>query len=147
MFRWLQHEGNLIKVKPAAEQKSNWKSHICDSGLRLANLGLLLVTDRAAGRKQKRCLTHPHFSEAALAQLDLQAQGFSGDFPGVLCESLGLRLDGGAHGGQPVTEAVCVFWTDEDKEPQVIGCALACIHSHCKAVKGDSRKHRRTARE
>lgn len=59
-----------------------------------------------------RRLTDPHFSEAALAQLDLQAEGFSRDFPGVLGESLSLRLDGGAHGGQPVAKAVRVFWTE-----------------------------------
>lgn len=59
-----------------------------------------------------RRLTDPDFSEAALTQLDLQAEGFSRDFPGVLGESLSLRLDGGAHGGQPVAEAVRVFWTE-----------------------------------
>lgn len=59
-----------------------------------------------------RRLTDPHFSEAALAQLDLQAEGFSRDFPGVLGESLSLRLDGWAHGGQSVAKAVRVFWTE-----------------------------------
>lgn len=59
-----------------------------------------------------RRLTDPHFPKAALAQLDLQTEGFSRDFPGVLGESLSLRLDGGTHGGQPVAKAVRVFWTE-----------------------------------
>lgn len=61
--------------------------------------------------QQSRYLTHPHFSEAALAQFDLQAKGLSGDFPGILSEPLSLRLHGGTHGRQPVAQTVCVFWT------------------------------------
>ena len=37
-------------------------------------------------------LTHPHLSEAALAQLDLQPQRLPGDLPGVFGQALSLRL-------------------------------------------------------
>lgn len=39
---------------------------------------------RFEGSALKAKLTHPHLSEAALAQLDLQSQGLPGDLPGIL---------------------------------------------------------------
>lgn len=54
-------------------------------------------------------LTHPHLSEAALAQLDLQTQGLPGDLPGILGQALGLRLGCGAHGSEAVAQAIGVF--------------------------------------
>lgn len=54
-------------------------------------------------------LTHPDLSEAALAQLELQSQGLPGNLPGVFSKPLGLRLDRGAHRGQPVAQPVGVL--------------------------------------
>lgn len=54
-------------------------------------------------------LTHPHLSEAALPQLDLQPQRFPGDFPGIFGETLGLGLGSGADVGETVAQAVSVF--------------------------------------
>lgn len=47
-------------------------------------------------------LTHPHLSEAALSQLDLQPQRFPGDLPGILGKALGLGLGRGADVGETV---------------------------------------------
>lgn len=60
----------------------------------------------------QRCvfLTHPHLSEAALAQLDLQPQGLPGDLPRILGQALGLRLGCRTHGSESVTEAISMFW-------------------------------------
>lgn len=55
-------------------------------------------------------LTHPHLSEAALAQLDFQSQRLPGDLPGVLGQALCLWLGCGAHGGESVAQAVSMFW-------------------------------------
>lgn len=60
-------------------------------------------------RGREQGLTHPHLSEAALAQLDLQPQRLPGDLPGVLGQALSLWLGRGAHGGEAVTQAVSVF--------------------------------------
>ena len=54
-------------------------------------------------------LTHPHLSEAALAQLDLQPQRLPGDLPGIFGQALSLRLGRGAHSGEAVAEAISVF--------------------------------------
>lgn len=55
-------------------------------------------------------LTHPHLSEATLAQLDLQPQGLPGDLPRILGQALGLRLGCGTHGSEAVTQAISMFW-------------------------------------
>lgn len=54
-------------------------------------------------------LTHPHLSKAALPKLEIKAEGFSGDFPGILGQSLSLRLQDGTNVGQAVTQAIGVF--------------------------------------
>lgn len=56
---------------------------------------------RDRNRLQKN-LTNPHFSKAALAQFDLQSEGFSWDFPGILGQPLSLRFHSRAHSGQSV---------------------------------------------
>lgn len=55
-------------------------------------------------------LTHPHLSEAALSQLDLQPQRLPGDFPGILGKALGLGLGRGADVGETVAQAISMFW-------------------------------------
>lgn len=61
--------------------------------------------------RKEFCLahTHPDLSKAALAQFELQAQGLPGNLPGILSEPLGLRLDCGAHRGQPVAKPIGVL--------------------------------------
>lgn len=54
-------------------------------------------------------LTHPDFSKASLAQFELQSQGLPRNLPGVFSKPLSLRLDRGAHRGQPVAKAVGVL--------------------------------------
>lgn len=55
-------------------------------------------------------LTHPHLSEAPLAQLDLQPQRLPRDLPRILGQALGLRLGCGTHGREAVTQAISMFW-------------------------------------
>lgn len=51
-------------------------------------------------------LTHPNFPEAALSQLDVEAERLSGDLPGVPRQALCLGLQGRAHVRQDVAQAV-----------------------------------------
>ena len=64
---------------------------------------------REGGREGGR-LTHPDLPEAALAQLEVQAEGLAGDLPGVPRQTLRLRLRHGTHVRQRVTQAVRVLW-------------------------------------
>ena len=57
-------------------------------------------------------LTHPDLPEAALAQLEVQAEGLAGDLPGVPRQPLGLGLGHGTHVCQRVTQAVRVLWNE-----------------------------------
>lgn len=61
-------------------------------------------------------LTHPHLSEAALSQLDLQPQRFPGDLPGILGKALGLGLGCGADVGETVAQAISMFWHRKEQQ-------------------------------
>ena len=53
--------------------------------------------------------THPDLSKAALAQLEVQAEGLPGDLPGVPGQALGLGLQDRTHLSQAVAEAVSML--------------------------------------
>lgn len=55
-------------------------------------------------------LTHPDFSKTALSQFQVQAEGLSGNLPGILGQPLGLRLSHRTHICKSVTQSIGVLW-------------------------------------
>ena len=58
-------------------------------------------------------LTHPDLSEAALSQFKVEAQGLSGNLPGIPGQSLGLRFGHRTHIWQSVAQPIRVLWNRE----------------------------------
>lgn len=83
-------------------------------------------------------LTHPDLAEAALAQFDLQSQGLPGNLPGILSQSLGLRLHRGANRGQPVAEPVGVL-CDQTNGISTLRYGYVQTHSESQHFKSCSR--------
>lgn len=55
-------------------------------------------------------LTHPDFSKTALSQFQVEAEGLSGNLPGVLGQPLGLRFSHRTHISKSVTQSIRVLW-------------------------------------
>lgn len=58
-------------------------------------------------------LTHPDFSKTALSQFQVQAEGLSGNLPGILGQPLGLRFSDRTHIWKSVTQSIGVLWKRE----------------------------------
>lgn len=58
-------------------------------------------------------LTHPDFSKTALSQFQVEAEGLSGNLPGILGQPLGLRFSHRTHICKSVTQSIGVLWKRE----------------------------------
>lgn len=58
-------------------------------------------------------LTHPDFSKTALSQFQVEAEGLSGNLPGILGQPLGLRFSHRTHICKSVTQSIGVLWNGE----------------------------------
>lgn len=66
-------------------------------------------------------LTHPDLSKAALSQFEVEAEGLSGNLPGVPGQSLRLGFGHRTHICESMAQPIRVLWEKKAREVRVKG--------------------------